>query len=225
MDLSSFVDRSQVALIVDFAVKLFIIGLRAEREGFMLKKSLAEMTLEELWQLFPIELVEHQSAWAGQYAEMESVLFSILRSYKIVRTSHIGSTSVEGMWAKPIIDILVEIAPGENISAVSDQLEKNGFIKMNGNDRRISLNVGYTENGFADKVYHIHLRYSGDNDELYFRDYLRDHPDIAKEYEELKLKLAQKFKHDRDAYTEAKSDFINRITKTAKALYGDHLYR
>lgn len=60
---------------------------------------------------------------------------------------------------------------------------------MSTEDRRISLNSGYTKNGFADKVFHIHLRYVGDNDELYFRDYLKDHPQIAKEYETLKLGL------------------------------------
>ena len=64
-------------------------------------------------------------------------------------------------------------------------LEQNGFIRMSDAANRISLNMGYTENGFADKVYHIHLRYAGDNAELYFRDYLNAHPDVAKEYETL----------------------------------------
>ena len=56
---------------------------------------------------------------------------------------------------------------------------------MSAETNRISLNRGYTENGFADKVYHIHLRYIGDNAELYFRDYLNEHSDVAKEYEAL----------------------------------------
>ena len=56
-------------------------------------------------------------------------------------------------------------------------------------EKRISFNSGYTKAGFADKVFHIHLRYIGDNEELYFRDYLREHPQIAKEYETLKLNL------------------------------------
>ena len=60
---------------------------------------------------------------------------------------------------------------------------------MSESEGRVSLNAGYTPEGFADKVYHIHLRYQGDHDELYFRDYLRDHPQIAKDYEALKLAL------------------------------------
>ena len=87
-------------------------------------------------------------------------------------------------------------------------LEQNGFIKMSSEANRISLNKGYTKEGFADKVYHIHLRYAEDNDELYFRDYLNEHPDVAKEYETLKLQLWKRYEHNRDAYTDAKTDFI-----------------
>ena len=90
---------------------------------------------------------------------------------------------------------------------------------MSTEDRRISLNSGYTKNGFADKVFHIHLRYVGDNDELYFRDYLKDHPQIAKEYEMLKLDLWKQFEHNRDAYTEAKTKFIKKWTAVAKSNY------
>ena len=60
-------------------------------------------------------------------------------------------------------------------------LEQNGFIRMSDEANRISLNKGYTKHGFADKVYHIHLRYAGDNDELYFRDYMNEHTAVAKE--------------------------------------------
>ena len=68
----------------------------------------------------------------------------------------------------------------------------------------MSFNKGYTEEGFAEKVFHLHLRYFGDNDELYFRDYLNERPDIAEKYEQLKLSLWKKYEHDRDGYTEAR---------------------
>ena len=86
---------------------------------------------------------------------------------------------------------------------------------------RISLNKGYTSQGFAERVFHIHLRYGGDNDELYFRDYMNDHPALAKEYEKLKLSLWKKYEHDRDAYTDAKSTFVKKYTDSAKAEYGN----
>lgn len=83
----------------------------------------------------------------------------------------------------------------------------------------MSFNRGYTENGFADKVYHLHLRFAGDNDELYFRDYLNDNPRIAKEYERLKLSLWHQFEHDRDGYTQAKTEFVKKHTADARILY------
>ena len=98
-------------------------------------------------------------------------------------------------------------------------LEQNGFIKMSSATNRISLNKGYTKEGFADKVYHIHLQYARDNDELYFRDYLNEHPDVAKEYETLKLQLWKQYEHNRDAYTDAKTDFIRKWTTETRMIY------
>lgn len=75
---------------------------------------------------------------------------------------------------------------------------------------------GYTLNGFEEKVFHLHVRYLGDWNELYFRDYLIQHPEVAKQYGKLKLELKDKFQHDRDAYTEAKADFIKKHTNLAR---------
>ena len=86
---------------------------------------------------------------------------------------------------------------------------------------RMSFNKGYAENGFAEKVFHLHVRYAGDNDELYFRDYLLEHPDVAEEYEKMKLKLWKKYEHDRDGYTNAKRKFVKKYTDEARVLYGN----
>ena len=147
----------------------------------MKKNKLSEMTLEELWELFPIFLVEHNDKWIDDYKEIEAVLQKLLSDYTSPRISHIGSTSIQGIWSKNIVDVLIEIPTNEDIKAVADVIEKNGFILMSAKPARVSFNKGYTVNGFADKVYHIHLRYSGDNDELYFRDYLNEYPEVAKE--------------------------------------------
>ena len=85
--------------------------------------------------------------------------------------------------------------------------------------KRMTFNCGYTKNGFAQKVYHLHLRYKGDNDELYFRDYLMDNPEIAKKYESMKLWLWHQYEHNRDAYTYAKTEFIKKYTRQAKQVY------
>ena len=89
---------------------------------------------------------------------------------------------------------------------------------MSASDKRMSFNKGYTPEGYAERVFHIHFHLTGDNDEIRFRDYLIAHPDIAKEYEGLKLSLLPRFKHNRDAYTEAKTDFVRRICGLARKI-------
>lgn len=179
-------------------------------------KKLSEMSLEELWQLFPIILTEHKPYWREWYAEEADMLKEILPSNQVVRISHIGSTAIEGIWAKPIIDILVEITEDSDFQTLKKILVKAGYLCMSENDQRLSFNKGYTEDGFAERVFHLHLRRSGDNDELYFRDYLIAHPDAAKEYEKLKLSLWKPYEHDRDGYTEAKAELVKEYTLKAK---------
>ena len=183
-------------------------------------KVLSDMTLEELWELFPIILAEHQEIWDKWYAEEEKRLADIL-PFENIKISHIGSTAIKNIWAKPIIDILVEIPVFLPMESVKDILVQNGYICMSEQENRKSFNMGYTSEGFSEKVFHLHLRYSGDNDELYFRDYMNDNILLAKQYEELKLSLCKKFEHDRDGYTLAKTAFIVEQTDKAKKCYGN----
>ena len=178
------------------------------------------MTLEELWRLFPVVLTPHNDCWTEWFGEEAEHLKSILPPD--TEYHHIGSTAVCGITAKPIIDILVVAESGECIKRNAEILSKNGYIIMSERGNRISLNKGYTENGFAEKVFHLHLRLKGDTDEIYFRDYLNAHPEIAKEYENLKLRLWKKYEHNRDAYTDAKSEFVKKYTDAAKnSLYSE----
>ena len=179
------------------------------------KKALAEMTLEELWELFPIVLSPHQPRWE-EWAANEISLLSVLLADHSPVINHIGSTAVAGIMAKPIVDILVELPSEVELNQVKSLMEQNGYICMSASDRRMSFNKGYTPDGYAEKVFHIHLRYSGDNDEIYFRDYLRSHHELAREYETLKQSLLPQYRHDRDGYTEAKTEFVRRITALAK---------
>ena len=179
-----------------------------------MSKKLSEMTLEELWQLFPIILTEHKDCWEKYYAEEADELKILLPQG--TKINHIGSTAVKGIWAKSIVDILIEVDETVRLAEVGTILQDNGWIKMSESERRMSFNKGYTESGFAEKVFHLHLRYMGDNDEIYFRNYLIAHPKTAKEYEALKLELWKRFEHDRDGYTEAKSEFVKKYTALAK---------
>ncbi len=179
-----------------------------------MSKKLSEMSLEELWQLFPIFLENHKTYWGNWYNEEVKNLKNILP--QAIDFYHIGSTAISGIMAKPIIDIIVAVDTCNQMSQVANILKENGYIIMSEKDNRMSLNKGYTESGFAEKVYHIHLRLKGDIDEVYFKNYLIDNPDIAKEYEELKIRLWKKYEFDRDTYTNAKTEFVQKYTKLAK---------
>ncbi|MBR2403690.1 MAG: GrpB family protein [Lachnospiraceae bacterium] len=182
-------------------------------------KKLSEMTLEELWQLFPIFLKEHQPCWKEWYLAEENILQNVFS--KAERINHVGSTAINSIWAKPIIDILLEVPKGSDLFYYKGLIENNGYICMSKSVDRISFNKGYTEEGFAERVFHVHLRYFGDNDELYFRDYLIEHSDVASEYEKMKLKLWKKYEHNRDGYTNAKTEFVKKYTEKARMLYGN----
>ncbi len=182
-------------------------------------KELSEMSLKELWELFPIFLVANNGQWGRYYDEIETLLKGALSDCPVERISHIGSTAISGIWAKNIVDVLIEVSGRSDIEDTAAVLEKSGFLRMSTAADRISFNRGYTKDGFAAKVYHVHLRYAGDHDELYFRDYLNEHPQIAKEYEAMKLRLWKQFEHDRDAYTNAKAPFVGKWTAEAKKAY------
>ena len=182
-------------------------------------KALSEMTLEELWKLFPIFLVEPSNKWASSYNKIEAILKETLSEYPVERISHIGSTAIHGIWAKDIVDVLIEISVNSDMEMTAKMIEENGFIRMTSSMSRVSFNRGYTEDGFAEEVYHVHLRYAGDNDELYFRDYLNEYTQVAKDYELMKLKLWKRYEHNRDAYTDAKTEFIRKWTSEARNAY------
>lgn len=173
--------------------------------------------------MFPIFLTEHQSIWEKWYQEEKENLKAVLSDdFEI---NHIGSTAINSICAKSIIDILVEIPFEYSINQVKSELESIGYCWHSQAEKRMSFNKGYTEDGFAEKVFHLHLRYLGDNDELYFRDYMSDNPIAAKQYETLKISLWKKYEHDRDGYTNAKSEFILKYTDVAKNTYTDRYRR
>lgn len=174
-------------------------------------KNLSEMTLEELWALFPIVLTPPDPRWADWYREEAALIQAVLPPDLPLRLTHIGSTAIPGIYAKPIVDILAEAAQDADLSRADACFARAGYRLMAADPDRRSYNKGYTGEGFAEKVFHLHLCRRGVHDEVIFRDYLRAHPEAAREYEALKLSLWMPFEHDRDGYTEAKGGFIREI--------------
>lgn len=180
-----------------------------------MEKRIQDMTLEELWDLFPIVLVPHNPQWKEWAAEEIDALGKLLYDFNPT-FYHIGSTAIPDIQAKPIVDILVEIGGNVSWAEVKEPMEEQGYICMSETNDRMSFNKGYTPRGYAERVFHLHFRRSGGNDEILFRDYLLAHTDDAKDYERLKLSLLPEFRNDRDGYTDAKTDFVNRIIAKIK---------
>lgn len=177
------------------------------------------MSNNELWKLFPIILSEHKACWKEFYSTEKSNLENIIGKDNIERINHIGSTAVPGLLAKPTIDILLEINANMDIAMLINGMEKEGYIFSAQPDKpapHLMFMKGYTVQGFSEKVFHIHVRYKGDWDEIYFRDYLIAHPEEVKEYARLKKDLKELYEHDRDAYTNAKTDFVKAITEKGR---------
>lgn len=182
-------------------------------------KPLSEMSKEELWQLFPIILKEYNPAYLEWFLEQKKRILEVLEHAWIFRIQHVGSTAVPGLLTKPTVDILLELLPDINVKVVRERLLGDGWLEMVSEEHpalRLVFNKGYTPEGFAEKVYHLHVRRAADWDELYFRDYLQRHSEAAAEYAQLKRGLLLRYEHDRDGYTEAKTEFIRKYTALAR---------
>jgi GrpB-like predicted nucleotidyltransferase (UPF0157 family) len=186
-------------------------------------KKIEDLTPEELGKLFPIQIVPYDKNWVDIFNSESKLIKDTLGDNIALKIEHFGSTAVDGISAKPTIDILVEIP------FLTDNLKEMIIKKMTKIDYHFIWRTderlpymhfvkGYTINGFEGNVFHIHM---GDKshplwDRIYFRDYLRQNIKVAKEYESLKISLAEQFKYDREAYTNAKTEFVKRITEIAK---------
>ena len=177
------------------------------------------MTTKELGQLFPIIIKDYSHKWTSLFQSEENAITNSFTQSEIVRIDHIGSTAIPGIQGKPTIDILLQIAKQTDLQKVKDVFESLDYQLNKQPDNpppHMTFVKGYTEQGFKGQAYHVHVRYKGDWNEIRFRDYLIKHGDVAKEYETLKLALAEKHRDDREAYTDSKTDFIEKINELTR---------
>jgi GrpB-like predicted nucleotidyltransferase (UPF0157 family) len=131
------------------------------------------------------------------------------------RIDHIGSTSISGLAAKPIIDIQISVRTLEPIEPYKTVLESCGFRWRADNS---DLTKRYFREHPGERRTHIHVRQSGSWGEqfaLLFRDYMRSHPEDAAAYAELKVRLAKQYRMDRKAYLDAKAPFVWQVMQRA----------
>ena len=183
-------------------------------------KEIKKMSFLELGKLFPIILEDYNKEWPEIYKAEKKKIIKAAKEL-IVSISHIGSTAVFGLKAKPTIDMLLEIKDDTDLEALKSVLINLDYEPSVQNDNpppHMTFYKGYTPAGFKGQAYHLHIRYKGTFDEIIFRDYLRNDEKARQEYAELKIKLQKQFEFDREGYTNAKTDFIKDAVLKAKIL-------
>lgn len=187
-----------------------------------MSKALSEMTTKELWKLFPVELIPCDLACTQKYEDEVELLKQALDKITIKRISHIGSTCIPDLVAKPIVDILLEVSGKSKLEQVHKLILHAGYSEMG---RQVSPYFsrsyckGCSEDGNETKIFHLVFRKYADWPELYFRDYLIEHHDVAMVYGDLKVVLAKEYEHNYDGYLAAKSEFIEGYTRDARRMY------
>ena len=158
----------------------------------------------------PVVLAEYSPAWPGLFAEEERLLRHVLAS-ETVAIEHVGSTSVPGLVAKPVIDILLGVPALAEIEKRLDPLRRAGFRYVPEFERTLPARRYFVKPDRRSATVHLHAVEQGGafwRDQLDFRDTLRGDRRLFAEYEALKRRLATQFPDDREAYTEAKASFI-----------------
>jgi GrpB-like predicted nucleotidyltransferase (UPF0157 family) len=173
-----------------------------------------------------VSIVPYDPVWPGMFEEEKRHLLDCLPQDLIRRIEHFGSTAIPGLAAKPIVDMLVEVTSLEETKArIAPVLEAQGYDYFwratHGEDGPPFYAWFIKRNSAGIRTHHVHMIESDFEhwDRLLFRDYLIDHPETAKEYEALKLRLAGNYPNDRIAYTDGKTEFVVRITQVAKEYY------
>ena len=170
-----------------------------------------------------VAVVPCDPRWPEMFEQERLHLLSCLPDDLIKRIEHFGSTAVPGLSAKPIVDILVEVASLDGTKQrIVPILEAQGYEYFWrppwGDDTPPFYAWFIKRDKNGNRTYHIHMVESHFEhwDRLLFRDYLIEHPDVAREYGNLKMRLSGAHQNDRVAYTQAKNDFVRRVTARAK---------
>jgi GrpB-like predicted nucleotidyltransferase (UPF0157 family) len=165
----------------------------------------------------PVDIVDYDPAWPVRFEEERKELERVLRPWLAGPIEHIGSTAVPGLAAKPVVDIMAGV---ETLESSRDAIEAAATLGYCYFPYQASVRHWMCKPSDAFRTHHLHLvpvRSPQWLRPIAFRNYLRTHHDVAAEYEQLKRALAVTFRLDREAYTEAKSDFIEAITVKALA--------
>ena len=165
----------------------------------------------------PVQVVLYDESWPIRFEQERAILDRVIGRWVVGSIEHVGSTAVPGLAAKPVIDIMVGV---DSLEASRAAIPVLGEIEYCYFPYRADSKHWFCKPSPSFRTHHLHLipfRSRLWIERLAFRDYLRAHADAATEYAELKERLAAQHHLDREAYTDAKTPFVERILKIALA--------
>ena len=163
----------------------------------------------------PIRIVPYDSSWPLRFEDERAALRAAIGDWAVGGIHHVGSTAVPGLEAKPIIDILVGVNDLQTSRSCFDRLIALAYVYAPYTSEEMHW---FCKPDPRRRTHHLHVVPADSSrfrDELAFRDYLRNHGDVAREYGGLKRRLAKQFEHDREAYTAAKAEFVDATVRRA----------
>jgi GrpB-like predicted nucleotidyltransferase (UPF0157 family) len=164
----------------------------------------------------PVRIEPYDPDWPRKFERERAALARLFGARAVGGIHHVGSTAVPGLDAKPVIDILVGVASLDVARACIEPLTALGYVYA---PYRSEEMAWFCKPDPARRTHHLHVVPAGApryRAELLFRDFLRAHPAVAAEYAALKRDLAVRFETDREAYTQAKADFIAGVLSRAR---------
>ena len=163
----------------------------------------------------PVEIVQYDPAWPARFEQEATMLRRGLAPWLVGPIEHIGSTAVPGLAAKPVIDIMAGVLTLEASRPAIVAANDLGYCYW---PYQADREHWFCKPSPAHRTHHLHLVPVGAPQwvrTIAFRDYLRGHPETARDYAMLKRRLASEHHFDREAYTDRKRPFIERITELA----------
>lgn len=166
-----------------------------------------------------VQLEEYNEKWKEGFEEQKKVLKEIFKD-DALEIEHVGSTSIPGLKAKPIIDMAIAVKDLDVALKYVDELEKHGY-NFRGNagvEGRYFFAKGPEDN----RTHYLHVEpIDSPNWETHvlYKRYLLENPEVVKEYEKLKKELAKKYPNDRKSYTAGKNEFIQKVLEKARKKY------
>lgn len=161
-----------------------------------------------------IAVVQYDPSWVHLFEKLRDFVFPVLSDF-VITIEHVGSTSVPGLAAKPIVDMDVVVSTQADVQIAIQRLSTLGYVHE-GDLGTVGLHAFIPPD---DVPWHHLYVCTVENPEykrhILFRDYLRSHLEDSKKYGDLKLEHAQKFQNDRAAYTNSKSEFVKEVLNRA----------